>query len=116
MFDNSKIIDKEAFFIYEKSGGDIEGYHAVNISISEHYLQGVVLPKKQFRTFRIDRILAMFNSENELLATDIPSLLDSSQSKSVNSRHKQPTGNAEIAFTGFSKADRDWLGKVRTSP
>lgn len=46
MFDNSKIIDKEAFFIYEKSDGSTEGYHVVNISVSDHHLQGVALPKK----------------------------------------------------------------------
>lgn len=109
MFDNSKIIDKEAFFIYEKSDGDIEGYHVVNISVSDHHLQGVALPKKQFRTFRIDRILAMFNSENELLSADVPSLLDSSQSRASKTRPKQSTGKAEIAFTGFSKSDRDRL-------
>ena len=31
--DNSKIIDKEAFFIYEKSDESTEGYHVVNISV-----------------------------------------------------------------------------------
>lgn len=109
MFDNSKVVDKQAFFIYEKSDGNIEGYHVVNISISDHYLQGIALPKKQFRTFRIDRIVAMFNSENELLAADVPSLLDSPRLKPSNNFTKQSTGRAEIAFTGFSKANRERL-------
>lgn len=109
MFDISKVVDKQAFFIYEKSDGNIEGYHVVNISISDHYLQGIALPKKQFRTFRIDRIVAMFNSENELLAADVPSLLDSPRLKPSNNFTKQSTGRAEIAFTGFSKANRERL-------
>lgn len=109
MFDNSKIIDKQAFFIYEKSDGDIEGYHVVNVSVSDHHLQGVALPKKQFRTFRIDRILAMFNSENELVSADVPSMLNSSSSRATKPLPKQSTGKSEIAFTGFSKADRDRL-------
>ncbi|HDN9017628.1 TPA: hypothetical protein P2I01_004562, partial [Aeromonas salmonicida] len=109
MFDNSKVVDKQAFFIYEKSDGNIEGYHVVNISVSDHYLQGIALPKKQFRTFRIDRIAAMFKSESELLAADVPSLLDTPRSNISKKITKQSIGKAEIAFTGFSKADRDRL-------
>lgn len=69
----------------------------------------MALPKKQFRTFRIDRILAMFNSENELVSADVPSMLNSSKSRASKPLTKQSTGKSEIAFTGFSKADRDRL-------
>lgn len=109
MFDNSKIIDKEAFFIYEKADGSIEGYHVVNISVSDHYLQGVALPKKQFRTFRIDRVLAMFKSESELLSEDANELLKSSKLKPSTKVVRQITSKSEITFTGFSKVDRERL-------
>lgn len=108
MFDNSKIIDKQAFFIYEKTDGSIEGYQVVNVSISDHHLQGVALPQRQFRTFRIDRIITMFNEEGELRNVDVPSL----QATSSRPAKKAPSNHAdkaEIAFTGFSKVDRDRL-------
>ena len=51
MFDNSKIIDKEAFFIYEKSDGSTEGYHVVNISVSDHHLQRSCVTQETVQNF-----------------------------------------------------------------
>jgi hypothetical protein len=111
MFDNTKIIDKQAFFIYEKADGSIEGYHVVNVSISDHHLQGVALPQKQFRTFRIDRIVTMFEEKGELLNADVPSLMAASPTRPLKKALSHHTEKAEIAFTGFSKVVRDRLEK-----
>lgn len=106
MFDNSKVVDKQAFVIYQKASGEIDRHRIVNITVGDHYLQGITLPERQFRTFNIDRIISMYGSENELDAAELPD-----QIKSTSTKTPKPV-KSEIAFTGFSIADKQRLEQL----
>ena len=116
MFDEAKIINKEAFFIYVNAQGVVDKFHIVNARISGDYLQGVSIDSDRgFRTFRQDRVLKMFDAHYEMsehliddeLITHGKTII--SQQKSTHLPTQAPSNKLEICFTGFTKSQKDIL-------
>lgn len=117
MFQELKIIDKEAFFVYVNAQGIVSKYHLVNTSTSGDYLQGISIESGNgFRTFRKDRVLLMFESLGDLeshiindeLISDGKDLISKQKSFSqqqIKERHNK----LEICFTGFVKSEKESL-------
>lgn len=117
MFQEEKIIDREAFFVYVNAQGIAGKYHLVNTRTSGDYLQGISIETGNgFRTFRKDRVLLMFESLgdmenytiNDELISDGKDLI-SKQKASSQSHLQQRHNKLEICFTGFAKAEKESL-------
>ncbi|QTL95563.1 hypothetical protein [Aeromonas jandaei] len=102
MFDNNKVVDKEAFFIYVNAKGKVERYHIVNAHVTDHHIQGVSVSQRKFKTFRIDQIIEMFSSLSELDSSILPEI-----EQPLHKHVKTIKNNSlEIHFTGFSAKDK----------
>jgi len=100
-------------FIYQDARGNVTAREVENISESGEYLQGICLAASALRTFRIDRILEYVNSSNieqrlEFHIANCPP----PKAKGTSTRKTNTTGNPEICFTGFKKADKEALTKL----
>lgn len=111
-FNPDKIIDKQAFIIYCNAKHEIKKYHLVNVanaSNSNDLFQGVSIPEKKLKTFRKDRVIAVFSDLTQLEFADISAFnIDLPPPPSLKSSSSQ----LQIHFTGFKKADKDRLEKL----
>jgi NAD-dependent DNA ligase len=112
MFQEEKIIDREAFFVYVNAQGVVDKYHLINTISSGDYLQGVSLESNtRYKIFRKDRVLKMFSSVGSLkyFIIDDEILLAGKDliSKRKGSSHSH--NKLEICFTGFAKAEKESL-------
>lgn len=115
MFDYSKIVDKivdkQAYFSYVNKRSEIAKHYVVNVSVSDYYLQGICMPARQFKTFKIDNIIQMFDSAEELELSSLPSV---SSVLPITNKQKHH-GKYEICFTGFSVLDKARLQDLATN-
>lgn len=100
-------------FIYQDARGNVTARKVENISESDDYLQAVCLKAGALRTFRLDRILEYVTSAtaNERLQFHIANC-PPPKSKGSSTRRSNTSGNPEICFTGFKKADKEALTKL----
>ncbi|MFJ1231391.1 BRCT domain-containing protein [Yersinia proxima] len=115
MFEESKVINKEAFFVYVNSKGEVSPHHIAKFVHKDDYFQGYSIDKRSYRTFRKDRVLEMFDDKSQL-----PPLVSTSHdgetfnSKLLNdSKNKvAKVSKIEICFTGFNKEEKDRLTEL----
>lgn len=110
-FNLDKIIDKQAFFIYCNAKNELKKYHLVNIAVGDERFQGVSLPERRFKTFRQDRVLAVFPDLTDLAFADV-STFDEVAANLPPSPSLTSSKQLQIHFTGFKKADKDHLEKL----
>lgn len=112
MFDSELITDnKDAFFCYVNAKGTVSKQSIVHAVEKDDYFQGYSLSRKAYRTFRKDRVIAMYPSETELNDADVPETKTAPISVAkVESKNSNP--GLEICFTGFSQADKSRLKTI----
>lgn len=115
IFDSHKIQDKETYIAYCNAKGEVNKFHLVNISISPQHFQGISLPERQFKTFRKDRVLGIYNTYSEL--GDINLSIFKTKILSISPVKISKTNSIskiEVCFTGFSKSDKTRLIDIAT--
>lgn len=115
MFDSSLITDnKDAFFYYMNSKGEVSKQSIVHVVEKDDYFQGYSLTRKAYRTFRKDRVVEMYATEAKLYNSDI---VDSTHKihSVIKTNKKKPNTGLEICFTGFSQADKSRLKDIALS-
>lgn len=110
-FNPDKVIDKQAFFIYCNAKNEIKKYYVINIAVSDERFQGVSLPERRLKTFRQDRVLAVFSDLTDLEFADV-STFDEVAANLPSSPSLTSSKQLQIHFTGFKKADKDRLEKL----
>lgn len=113
MFDSSLISeDKNAFFHYINAKGEVSQQSVTRVVERDEFFQGYSINRKAFRTFRKDRVLKMFMSEDELLnaTLDKESIVPKTQPRP--SRKLERGNSLEICFTGFKQADKTYLTEL----
>lgn len=113
-FNPDKIIDKQAFFIYCNAKNEIKKYYLVNVAVGDERFQGVSLPERRLKTFRQDRVLAVFTDLTDLEFADI-STFDAVATNLPPSPSLTSSTQLQIHFTGFKKADKDRLEELAKS-
>lgn len=100
---------EEKHFVYINGNARIGAHSLINISRSEHHIQGICTKSHSVKTYRLDRILKEYGSAEEASGSCDSFNSDSYShlvSKSKTSLKKQ---TFDICFTGFKKADKERL-------
>lgn len=113
MFESSLITDgKDAFFHYVNAKGEISAQSIVNVIEKDDFFQGYSLTRKAFRTFKKDRVLKMFTTEESMNAEEIPEKAPHAFSERPHTKSKTTNTGLEICFTGFKQADKARLTAI----
>lgn len=94
---------EEMHFVYINGNARIGAHLLINISRSEHHLQGICTKSNSVKTYRLDRILKEYGSAEEASSSCDTFNTNSYShlvSKSKTSLKKQ---TFDICFTGFKK-------------
>ena len=91
----------EISFIYQAPGRDEKQYDLFNWKEVGHYIQGIDVVTRSFKTFLKSRVLSYLN--------DGESMLDRPFSEPPPRVDKAAKHGPEILFTGFKAADREEL-------
>lgn len=99
--------EKEIFFTYTNANNEVSNNYVVDAVYKDNYLQGYCINKKGFRTFKLERILDVYSSNEEMVSAASP--LTIVDLKIENRRVKDTPRGLEICFTGFDKDIKDEL-------
>jgi len=100
---------EEMHFVYINANARIAAHSLINISRSEHHIQGVCTQSHSVKTYRLDRILKEYASADEAFSardTFNPDSYSHLINKNKGTLNKQ---TFDICFTGFKKADKERL-------
>ena len=116
MFNSSLINeDKNAFFHYINAKGEASQQNVTRVVERDNLFQGYSINRKAFRTFRKDRVLKMFLTEEELLEATLDNESPAPKTLSIPSRKLERGNSLEICFTGFKQADKAYLTELAKS-
>lgn len=103
---------EEMHFVYINGNARIGAHSLINISRSEHHIQGICTKSHSVKTYRLDRILKEYSSAEEAFSS-CESFAPDGYSHLVKKSKTSPKQQTfDICFTGFKKADKERLVAV----